>query len=91
MNILQLICKQTGKQIGTLRTVFVVRGVGVFRKPESALKAAKGTLRIIRVIIIGKFYYGETTRKKASARLEVKSYPFLRRDEFAKDFGLKGR
>ena len=89
MNILQLICNQTGKQIGSFRTLFVVRGVGVFRKPQNALKAAGGTLRLISVVVIGKLYDSQFAKKNKNTRLEVKNYPFLKRDEFAKDFGIK--
>jgi len=89
MNTLQLVCKASGRKIGNIRTIFVVKGAGVFRKPESALKAAAGTLRIIRVIIIGREYYGEFFRNKKNTRMEIKNYPCLKRNEFAKDFGIK--
>ena len=89
METLQLVCRASGKRIGTFKTVFVVRGVGVFRKSQIALKAAKGTLRLISVVAIGKLYDSQFAKKKKSTRLEVKNYPFLKRDEFARDFGIK--
>ena len=89
MNTLQLICKESRKKIADIRTIFIVRGAGVFRKPKSALKAAEGTLKVIRVVIVGKEYYGEFFRKKKNTRMEIRNYPFLQRDEFARDFGIK--
>jgi hypothetical protein len=93
MNIVQLIYKKTGDKIGSVRIYFVVKGVGIFHNPKGAFKAV-GPFKKISVVIIGKLYANSSSKEKENTSIEIKKYSFLKRKEFAKDFGLemkKGR
>jgi hypothetical protein len=89
MNIVQLVYKQTEKRIGSIRINFVVKGVGIFNNPKGALKASKQTLREISVVIVGRLYNSKFHKEGEYTSIEIKRYTFLKRDQFAKDFGLK--
>jgi len=89
MNIVQLVYKQTEKRIGNIRIYFVVKGVGIFRDPEGALKALKKPFMKISVVIVGKLYNNSSSKEKENTSIEIKKYSFFKRNEFAKDFVLK--
>jgi len=89
MNIIQLIYKQTGKQIGNVRINFVVKGVGIFNNPKGALKASKQTLRPISVVLVGRLYNSTFSKKQEYTFIEIKRYSFVKRNEFVRDFGLR--
>jgi hypothetical protein len=88
MNIVQLVYKQTEKRIGSIRIYFVVKGVGILHDPEGALKAIR-PFKKISVVIVGKLYTNLSSKEKEDTSIEIKRYSFLKRNEFAKDFGLK--
>lgn len=89
MNIVQLIYKQTEKQIGSIRINFVVKGVGIFNNPMGAFKALKQTLRPISVVLVGRLYNSTFSKKQEYTSIEIQRYSFVRRKKFIKDFRLK--